>query len=82
MEMHHNHLKDPFCERLPTVSGFKAPNLLQLIKLDMYYKYIYIYMVAPPKKNLCFLQKYCYLQCFTHILASRFWELFWGAPYV
>ena len=42
MEMHHNHLKDPFCERLPTVSGFKAPNLLQLIKLDMYYKYIYM----------------------------------------
>ena len=35
------------------------------------------------QKNLCSVQKQWYLQCFTHILASRFWELLLGrAPYI
>ena len=45
--------------------------------------YIYIYIGAPPTKNLCFVQEQWYLPCFTHILASGFWELlFGGAAYI
>ena len=39
------------------------------------YIYIYIYMVAPPKKNLHFSKKHWFLQCFRHILTSRFGKL-------
>ena len=37
--------------------------------------YIYIYMVPPPKKNLHFSKKHWFLQCFRHILTSRFGKL-------
>ena len=46
--------------------------------------YIYIYMVAPPppKKKPMFSTKQWYLQCFTHILACRFWKLFLGGSHI
>ena len=58
----------------------------EVIKWLVTWVYIYIYIWWPPpppkKKNLCFQQKQWYLQCFTHILACRFWKLFLGGSHI
>ena len=50
--------------------------------------YIYIHMLAPPKKITMFqtgivVFTVFYLQCIMHVLVSRFWEFFfWGVHYI
>ena len=49
-----------------------------------YYTYILIYVciyIWWPKK-ICFVQNSCIFHCFTHILASRFWELLLGGHHI